>query len=43
MKTGRERDHSAAQLADSQKVRLRSRFTLLVGALQAAQRETPGA
>jgi len=39
MKTGRDRDHAAAQLADSQKIRLRSRLTLLVGALQAAQRD----
>ncbi len=40
MKTGRDRDHSAAQTAESQKVRLRSRLTQLVGALQAAQRDT---
>lgn len=40
MKTGRDRDHSAAQNANSTKIRLRSRLTQLVGALQAAQRET---
>jgi hypothetical protein len=40
LKTGRDRDHVAAQAAETQKVRLRSRFTLLVGALQAAQNET---
>lgn len=41
MANPRERDHSAYQVADSLKVRLRSRLTQLVGALQAAQRETP--
>lgn len=39
MKTGRDRDHSAFQAADSLKVRLRSRLTQLVSAVQAAQRD----
>jgi hypothetical protein len=34
----RERDHSAFQTADTLKIRLRSRLTQLVSALQAAQR-----
>ena len=42
MRSNRDRDHAASQLADTQKVRLRSRLTLLVGALQAAQRESAG-
>lgn len=37
--TGRDRDHAAAQSAESTKVRLRSRLTQLVSALQAAQKE----
>jgi len=37
LKSVRERDHSASQVADSLKIRLRSRLTQLVGALQAAQ------
>ena len=41
MRNVRERDHSAFQAADSLKVRLRSRLTQLVSALQASQRE-PG-
>jgi hypothetical protein len=36
-----DRDHSAFQIADSLKIRLRSRLSQLVGALQAAQRDTP--
>lgn len=40
MKTGRDRDHGEAQAADSTKVRLRSRLTQLIGALQAAQKDT---
>ena len=40
-KTGRDRDHAAAQTADSLMIRLRSRLTQLVSALQAAQRDTP--
>jgi len=40
IKTGRDRDHAAAQSAESTKVRLRSRLTQLVSALQSAQRET---
>ena len=40
MKTGRERDHLAAQSAESTKIRLRSRLTVLVSALQMAQKET---
>ena len=40
LKSGRDRDHSAFQAADSIKVRLRSRLTQLVSALQAAQRDT---
>ena len=39
MKTGRERDHAASQAADSIKIRLRSRLSHLVGALQAAQQD----
>jgi hypothetical protein len=39
MKLTRDRDHAAAQTAESSKVRLRSRLTRLVGALQAAQRD----
>jgi hypothetical protein len=35
-KTGHDRDHAAAQQAESTKIRLRSRMTLLVAALQAA-------
>jgi hypothetical protein len=42
LKTGRDRDHSAAQTADSMKIRLRSRLTQLVSALQAAHRDTTG-
>lgn len=40
LKSGRERDHSASQAADSLKIRLRSRLSHLVGALQAARRDT---
>ncbi|MCI0659096.1 MAG: hypothetical protein L0170_18740, partial [Acidobacteria bacterium] len=36
-KTGYDRDHAAAQSAESTKIRLRSRMTQLVAALQAAQ------
>jgi hypothetical protein len=39
MKTGRERDHGAAQAAESAKVRLRARMTQLVTAMQSAQKE----
>jgi len=39
MKTGRDRDHAAAQVAESAKIRLRSRLTQLVGAIQAAQKD----
>ncbi|HEX7901111.1 MAG TPA: hypothetical protein VF950_25355 [Planctomycetota bacterium] len=39
MKLSRDRDHAASQTAETSKVRLRSRFTRLVGALQAAQRD----
>lgn len=39
MGTGRDRDHAAAQSAESTKIRLRSRMTQLVSALQAAQTE----
>ncbi len=38
-KTGHDRDHAAAQQAESTKIRLRSRMTLLVAALQAAQQD----
>jgi hypothetical protein len=41
MKTGRDRDHAAFQAADSLKVRLRSRLTMLVSALQIAQSPRP--
>ena len=37
MKSGRDRDHVAYQIAESGKVRLRSRLTQLVSAIQAAQ------
>src|SRR5438477_3555672 len=40
MKTGRDRDHAAAQSAESIKIRLRSRMTQLVAALQLAQKES---
>lgn len=40
LKSGRDRDHSAAQTAETLKVRLRSRLTHLVGALEVAQRES---
>ncbi|HEV3028831.1 MAG TPA: hypothetical protein VG457_14730 [Planctomycetota bacterium] len=40
MKTGRDRDHSAVQTAETAKVRLRSRLTQLVSAIQAAQRDS---
>jgi hypothetical protein len=40
LKSGRDRDHSAAQVAESAKVRLRGRLTQLVSALQAAQRDS---
>lgn len=40
LRSARERDHSAAQVADSLKIRLRSRLTQLVSALNAAQRDT---
>ncbi len=39
-KTGRDRDHLAAQNAESAKIRLRGRLTQLVSALQMAQKET---
>ena len=39
MKSIRDRDHAAFQTADSRKIRLRSRLTQLVSALQAAQRD----
>ena len=39
MKSTRDRDHAAFQTADSRKIRLRSRLTQLVSALQAAQRD----
>jgi hypothetical protein len=39
LKTGRERDHAAAQAAESIKIRLRSRLTQLVAAIQAAQKD----
>ena len=41
LKSARERDNPACQSAESIKIRLRSRLTLLVGALQTAQRESP--
>lgn len=37
LKTGRDRDHAAAQAAESTKIRLRARLTQLVTALQYAQ------
>lgn len=40
LRMGRERDHSATQTADSLRIRLRSRLTQLVGALQAAHTDT---
>jgi hypothetical protein len=40
VKTGRDRDHAAVQTAETAKVRLRSRLTQLVSAIQAAQRES---
>jgi len=40
MKTGRDRDHAAVQTAETAKVRLRSRLTQLVSAIQAAQRDS---
>ncbi|HLY73042.1 MAG TPA: hypothetical protein VKU80_02895, partial [Planctomycetota bacterium] len=40
MKTGRDRDHGAVQAAETAKVRLRSRLTQLVSAIQAAQRDS---
>ena len=40
LKLTRERDHAASQTAESSKIRLRSRLTRLVGALQAAQRDS---
>jgi hypothetical protein len=43
MKTGRDRDHSAVQAAETAKVRLRSRLTQLVSAIQAAQRDSAAA
>jgi hypothetical protein len=42
-KTGRDRDHLAAQNAESTKIRLRGRLTQLVSALQMAQKEMEGA
>lgn len=41
MKATRDRDHAATQAAESLKIRLRSRMTQLVGALQAAQQDSP--
>jgi hypothetical protein len=41
LKSGRDRDHAAAQAAESAKIRLRSRLTQLVTALQFAQGDTP--
>jgi len=41
-KTGRDRDHLAAQTAESTKIRLRNRLTQLVSALQLAQNESAG-
>jgi len=41
-KTGRDRDHLAAQNAESTKIRLRGRLTQLVSALQMAQKESEG-
>jgi hypothetical protein len=43
MKQGRDRDHAAAQSAESTKIRLRSRMTQLVSALQMAQKEAEAA
>lgn len=44
LRSARDRDHSASQVADSLKIRLRSRLTQLVSALNAAQRDaTPNA
>jgi hypothetical protein len=40
MKMGRDRDHAAVQTAETAKVRLRSRLTQLVSAIQAAQRDS---
>lgn len=40
--TGRDRDHAAAEAAETMKVRLRSRLTRLVTALQAAQMGSAG-
>lgn len=39
LKSGRDRDHAAAQAAESAKIRLRSRLTQLVTALQYAQKD----
>lgn len=41
LKTSGERDHGATQAADSTKIRLRSRLTQLISALQVAQKD-PG-
>jgi len=40
IKTGRDRDHVAVQAAETTKVRLRSKLSLLVSAMQAAQNDT---
>ncbi len=40
LRSVRERDHSSFQAAESLKIRLRSRLSHLVGALQAAQRDS---
>lgn len=42
LKAGRDRDHVAAQVAESSKIRLRSRLTQLVTALQTAQADAAG-
>jgi hypothetical protein len=39
MKSGRDGDHAASQTANSLKIRLRSRLSHLVGALQATQQD----
>jgi len=42
IKPGRDRDHVAAQTAETNKIRLRARLTVLVAALQVASREAAG-
>lgn len=43
LKSNRDRDHGATQAADSTRIRLRSRMTQLIAALQMAQKDPEGA